>query len=584
MFREKFDINKITLTLPDKLEKEFRDFYFKNSLIVIRIAFILVSVIVGLFGYLDLHIAESEAQYFHSIRFYLLIPFFLFIFGLSFFNFFKSIWQLLFLIAFLLTSIGISLIICKIPTNFSYYLGLIQVIASGYFLIRLRFIYATIGGWLSVLVFNIIMLSTQQIESNLIISYNFFYITTNLIFMFASYNIELYHRRNFVLSKKLKYEKDNLENEVKKRTHELYESREQYKLITDHSLDLIWSLNLNGQFEYISPAWENVTGYKPEELKGKSFREIILPEYRKKATHYLEETLKKGYTDNYLQYELINKDGSVNWHEARITPVADDNGEYIIIAGICRNISERKKWEQELINAKNIAIENDNLKTSFIQNMSHELRTPLNGIIGFANLLEDEDNTPEEIKSYSKVINKSSTRLIELVNNILDISRIEAGQIEVIKEEFSLNSLIYELVEFFQNETESKQLTLKSDIKENIEIFTDYNKTYQILTNLIKNAIKFTEKGEITVGAEKHENEVKIFVKDTGRGISEKYIPKIFDRFSQEEVSLSRNYEGAGLGLAICKGFTDLLGGKIRVESEVGKGSNFNFTIPIKKN
>jgi CheY-like chemotaxis protein len=236
-----------------------------------------------------------------------------------------------------------------------------------------------------------------------------------------------------------------------------------------------------------------------------------------------------------------------------------------------------------LIEAKEKAEESDKLKTAFLQNMSHEIRTPLNGIIGFSRLLEDEDITKEEIKEYTGVIQNSGIRLIEIVNNVLDISKIETGQVKINNKSFSVNSIITNLNSFFSPIASAKELKLNAHTfldDANCIVNLDDAKLHQILTNLINNSIKFTNTGSIDFGYEIVGNEIQFYVKDTGSGISAEDQEKIFERFTQANSAITRGYEGAGLGLAICRGLVELMGGRLWVESEAGKGSTFFFNLP----
>lgn len=233
--------------------------------------------------------------------------------------------------------------------------------------------------------------------------------------------------------------------------------------------------------------------------------------------------------------------------------------------------------------AKKHAEESDKLKTAFLQNISHEIRTPLNGIIGFSNLLQEENISKEEIKDFTKIIQKSGNRLIEIVNNVLDISKIETQQIEIHHTRFSLNSLITDLHSFFESIAYEKTLALNFHNAlddENSIIVSDFSKLNQILTNLINNAIKFTSQGSIEFGYKISNNEILFYVNDTGIGIAAEWHEKIFERFIQTDLSISRGYEGAGIGLAICKGLVELLGGKIWLESEKNNGTTFFFALP----
>ena len=251
---------------------------------------------------------------------------------------------------------------------------------------------------------------------------------------------------------------------------------------------------------------------------------------------------------------------------------------------------ERKKAEEELKSALEKAQESDRLKSAFLTNMSHEIRTPMNGILGFTGLLKEPKLSGDEKKKFIQVIEKSGDRMLNTINDIIDISKIEAGQVEVVKSEVSLNNILNEQYEFFKPDAQSKGLELNykptlSD-KEAI-IVTDIHKLVGILTNLIKNAIKFTKHGNINFGyslkKEKNFEGFEFFIKDTGIGIPSNRISAIFNRFEQADIEDTLVFEGSGLGLAISKSYVEMLGGNISVTSEEGIGSTFVFSIPFTK-
>lgn len=243
---------------------------------------------------------------------------------------------------------------------------------------------------------------------------------------------------------------------------------------------------------------------------------------------------------------------------------------------------EKEKRAEELVVAIDKAKESDNLKTAFLRNMSHEIRTPLNGIIGFSELLTHEGLSKNEIVEYKAFISQSGKRLIEIVSNVLDISRIQTGQVKIDKKPVSIHSIFSGLFTLFSPVAKAKGISLKfhNQNDEDRTIFSDESKLVQIFTNLINNAVKFTKSGEIDYGYEMSDNLIKYYVRDTGIGIPHDLHTKIFERFIQAEQSLTKDYEGAGLGLSISKGLVELLGGKMWVESEIGKGSTFFFTLP----
>ena len=235
----------------------------------------------------------------------------------------------------------------------------------------------------------------------------------------------------------------------------------------------------------------------------------------------------------------------------------------------------------KLRNAEQKAIESDRLKTAFLQNISHEIRTPMNSIIGFSDLLKDKKTTDSERTEFLEMIGKSSDQLLNIINEVLDISLIETGNISITKKRVQLNNLMDELYLVFKPLINKDILfTEIKGLRDPLSlILTDGIKVRQILNNLLENAIKFTEKGHISFGYALENDELKFFIEDTGIGIHSDFHQKIFERFHKVGPENVKLYEGVGLGLAICKGNVDLLKGKIWIESEPDKGSNFFFTI-----
>ena len=260
---------------------------------------------------------------------------------------------------------------------------------------------------------------------------------------------------------------------------------------------------------------------------------------------------------------------------------------FIYQAGIALH---RKQIDNELVKAKIVAEESDRLKSSFLANMSHEFRTPLNGILGLAQVMLKADNVSASVKNNLKMIIDSGSSLLSLIADIMDVSKIEAGQLKIKHRPFMLNALIDQVFAIFKvnpiylkKNDKQQNIELKCDKPlENVAIMSDPDRLQQIFVNLISNALKFTQKGFIHFGYTIENDIITFFVKDTGIGIPKDKTEQIFDRFTQVDNSLARKFGGSGLGLAISKGLTNLLDGEIWCESFLGKGSNFYFTIPFK--
>jgi PAS domain S-box-containing protein len=250
---------------------------------------------------------------------------------------------------------------------------------------------------------------------------------------------------------------------------------------------------------------------------------------------------------------------------------------------LAKTIREHLVLEKELRASKEKAEESDRLKSAFLANLSHEIRTPMNGIVGFSDLLDINELSQEERMEYVKLIKQSSNQLLNIINDIVDISKIEAGQVDIKKSTFNLNSMLNEIHMFFSRQIEDKNIELLIDVPDKddktIQITSDEIKLRQILNNLLSNAIKFTDYGYVKMGYELQEDYFLFFVEDTGIGIDSDHLNEVFDRFWQSEHN-KNNKGGTGLGLAITKAYVELLGGEISVTSEPGKGSRFQFSIP----
>lgn len=377
----------------------------------------------------------------------------------------------------------------------------------------------------------------------------------------------------------------SLRKQVKKQTVKIKEGEAKYSKIIEKSYDLIYEIQ-DGKLLGVNTSFENMFGYSIEELMSKSFNMMNL--FADESTTFAQKRLKelKNNSISLLpqNFEIVGKtkNGEKLYLQINETKISQ-NGK-ITFLGIVRDITPLKSKEIELIAARNKAEESDRLKSAFLANMSHEIRTPMNGILGFADLLKSKNLTLQKQSQYIAIIEESGNRMLTTINNLINISKIESGEIEINKAKFNINNELHYLYRFFRPETEKKniRLYLSELIPEHkSEIVSDQEKFISIVTNLIKNAIKYTDSGEIKIQCSLQNHYLLFAIKDTGIGISDEMLPKIFDRFTQAEVEATKASEGSGLGLTISKAYVEKLGGKIWVESKLNLGSQFYFTIPI---
>jgi len=386
------------------------------------------------------------------------------------------------------------------------------------------------------------------------------------------------------------------ESELIKSKEKIEKSDELYRLAIATTNLGIWDWNVEEDAIYFSKLWKAQVGYKENELKDKfsTWQNLLHPDDFNEANKSIKDYLKNPVGQYISKFRLRHKDGSYIWISARAETTINKKREVVRMFGSHTDISESKFSELtlknqniELIRAKDKAEESDQLKSAFLSNMSHEIRTPMNGILGFSELLKEPNLTGETQQEYISIIEKSGQRMLNILNDIVSISKIESGLMEVNIQDTDINEQIDFIHSFFKLEIEGKgiRFLIKNSLKgKEAYIQSDSEKIYGILTNLIKNAIKFTKEGTIELGCrlrtDKESSELEFYVKDTGIGIPKDRQKAIFDRFIQADVSGKMAYQGAGLGLSISKAYVVLLGGKIWTESKEGKGSVFYFTLP----
>ncbi|MCK5820597.1 MAG: PAS domain-containing sensor histidine kinase [Bacteroidales bacterium] len=375
--------------------------------------------------------------------------------------------------------------------------------------------------------------------------------------------------------------------ELKLAEDALIKSEQQYRLLAISTLDTIWTTDLEFNLTFVNDAIFSFLGYTKEEFLGMHPTRFTTPEgirIIENAALQLGTAYKSGdIIQVIIELQQIKKDGALIDVELRCNLLQDADGQITGFYGRSVDITESKKAEQMLLDALEKATESDRLKSAFLANMSHEIRTPMNGIMGFAELLNEPGLSGDEVKSYVKIIEKSGERMLGTINDLIEMSKLEAGQVFVSAAEVNVNDLLKDIYTFFKPEIKSKGLKfayndLATDLHQIIK--TDGDKLYGIIANLVKNAIKYSHSGSIEFGYQSKDNFLEFYIKDTGIGIPQDRQRDVFERFIQVDMTKTRSYEGAGLGLAITKANVELLGGKIWVESKEGKGSTFYFTIP----
>jgi PAS domain S-box-containing protein len=345
--------------------------------------------------------------------------------------------------------------------------------------------------------------------------------------------------------------------------------------------------NAHGRISYVNPKFEEMTGFTALEAKGKATNILKSGHHNPDYYNQLWGTVNKGMI---WRGEFLNKkkNGDTYWELASISPIKDEKGEITGFVKVGEDVSEVKEIQKELKDAKDKAEVANIYKNNFLANMSHEIRTPMNGIIGFSDLLKDHSLTDAEKEKYIGIIHSNSLQLLNLIDDIIDTSKIEAGDMKISPGECNIDQLINEVMVVFEHEltlynkkSELKISYLPSENFRNLIIRTDSVRLKQILSNLLNNAVKYTLKGTIELGYYITGNRIEFFVKDTGIGIPKAKQAAIFNRFERLDSKLKSKIGGTGLGLSISKGLAKLLGGDIRVESKHNKGSVFYVNLPL---
>lgn len=370
----------------------------------------------------------------------------------------------------------------------------------------------------------------------------------------------------------------------------MFHAEEKFRLVLEAAPNAMVVVDRNGKITLINKQTENLFGCTRDELIGQPIEILVPVRFRSMYPDYLSVYFTNPTSRGMgigLDFFGLHKSGKEFPAEVGLSPINTDEGPMVLASII--DITERKANDKLLREAKEKAEQSSHAKQEFLSIMSHEIRTPLNAVLGITQMLADENPKKSQIEQL-RVLKFSANNLLSLINNILDFSKIEAGKIQFEKINFNFHELINGVMDSFMHEAKEKSLSIHSTLDTNIPEYLvgDPTRLTQILNNIINNAIKFTEKGKVDFNIKilptsESELELLFEVSDTGIGIAKENLEEIFESFSQAHTSITRRFGGSGLGLAICKRLVEMLGGKISVESELGKGSAFRFTLSFAK-
>jgi PAS domain S-box-containing protein len=388
----------------------------------------------------------------------------------------------------------------------------------------------------------------------------------------------------------------------------LLESEKRYRSVVDSVSEVIFQTDAAGKWSFLNPSWTAITGFEVEDSLGKPFLDFVHPGDREENRAKWEALLqlRKDYCRHEVRY--LTSDGRFRWVEVQSRPIIGESECVVGISGTLNDVTQRREAEEQINKAKEAAESATRAKSEFLANMSHEIRTPMNAIIGMSGLLLETQLSAEQME-YAETIGTSSDSLLTLINDILDFSKIESGKLEIENEPFDVRACVEEALDLLAAKASEKSLDLIYAVDESVpsRVVGDITRVRQILVNLVGNAVKFTETGEVrilvssrtesegdvpngdrpepaTVPAHEPSEHPELFelhfqVIDTGPGIAADRMDRLFQSFSQVDASITRHHGGTGLGLAISKQLVQMMGGEILVESEVGRGSTFHFTI-----
>jgi len=621
------DIDRLTLAFEDGLEKAFRQDYFDSSIGLLRTSFVLGMAYYAVFSILDIIALTEVSRGILRIRFAFVVPTVLVVFLLSFTDGFQRWWQLGAGIATVVSGAGI-VAMTTIPHALArshYYAGIMLVLIYCYLLIRLRFIWASLAGWIIVGLYVLSVLVYPSVDADVLTVNLFFLVSANVLGMFGGYTLEYYTRRDFYYRHLLREEharveaaRDGLEERVREKTKELREdirrrkgveralrrSEEKHRLLAENTLDVIWQMDMTLTFTYVNPAIEPMTGYLPEEWVGSSLADHCSEESLSEMTSIISDELARAEEHSGIVFEtrFHHKDGHAFPATVHGKILFDDDRNPIGFQGTTRDVTERRAREdqlrayrerlevlveertRELRRAQASLVRQERLAVlgQLAGGVAHELRNPLGAISNgayFLDLVFAEGQVEPEVKETLQILEREVIRSEQIIGGLLDYAEIGAP----IRREIDLNGAVRSTLSRW---TVPDDVALVTALDEALpSILADREQLERIMLNLVRNAAQaMPDGGRLTVKTSRASQgsggagKVILSVADTGEGIPEEHLERIF------EPLFSTRTRGIGLGLALTKRLVEEHGGKVGVESQIGIGSTFTITLPANDN
>lgn len=615
---DEFKHNLITLSFFPDLEKEFLQEYFKSSIKHVRMAMVLAICFYALFGILDAFIIPEVKHKIWIIRFAIFVPFVILMLFFSFSKYFQKYWQFCIVSIILLAGFGIirMVIIAPYPGNYLYYTGLILVLIYGYAFFKLRFVWATAAGWIIVIAYELAVGWFTDTPIYYFLNNNFFFLSGNLIGMFACYSIELYSRNDFIKSRLLRAEKRKvsvsnreLEKRVRERTEQLIvinqdlkkeveekenaekaarESELKFRSLSENSPEIIYTLDNEGRYNYVNPAWEKVLGHDTNEVVGKFFIDFAAKKDVKKFITIFKRIRNSKETFTNVISPLIHKDGSQLLFNLSGAPNLDSKGQVVGMVGLIKDITKQQELQTKLIQSQKM----EALGT-LAGGVAHDFNNILSAIIGYSELASLDFCGNDVLKNYISQILKASDRAKELVGQILSFCR----QSEETFKPVDITTLAKEVLKLLRASFPSS-IEIRQDIDlDNGIINAVATQIHQLLMNLCTNAATAMEsRGGVLelnlrnkrIGSPQSINHLDIepgiyivlTVRDTGHGMTPEVLEKIFDPY----YTTKPKGKGTGLGLAVVHGIVKRHSGAISVQSKPGEGTTFRIYFPVLEN